>query len=170
MEKLQEIEHRYVELERELAEPEVISDQDRYRKVAKAHSDLEEIVAGFRQLKKVMSEMASVEEMLEGKLEPELRELAEAELDELRRSREELETRLKIMLLPSDPLDEKNVIMEIRAGTGGEEVALFAGDLFRMPRCAAQPLGCGGHELQPHGAWRLQGDHRHDIWRQGTAA
>ncbi|MGB4337489.1 MAG: peptide chain release factor 1 [Bacillota bacterium] len=132
LEKLQEIEHRYVELERELAEPEVISDQDRYRKVAKAHSDLEEIVAGFRQLKKVMSEMASVEEMLEGKLEPELRELAEAELDELRRSREELETRLKIMLLPSDPLDEKNVIMEIRAGTGGEEAALFAGDLFRM--------------------------------------
>ena len=121
-----------MELERELAEPEVISDQDRYRKVAKAHSDLEEIVAGFRQLKKVMSEMASVEEMLEGKLEPELRELAEAELDELRRSREELETRLKIMLLPSDPLDEKNVIMEIRAGTGGEEAALFAGDLFRM--------------------------------------
>ena len=153
LEKLQEIEHRYVELERELAEPEVISDQDRYRKVAKAHSDLEEIVAGFRQLKKVMSEMASVEEMLEGKLEPELRELAEAELDELRRSREELETRLKIMLLPSDPLDEKNVIMEIRAGTGGEEAALFAGDLFRMySRCGAQPLGCGGHELQPHGA------------------
>ncbi|HPU75479.1 MAG TPA: peptide chain release factor 1 [Bacillota bacterium] len=131
-EKLREIEARYDELEREMADPEIIADQPRYKKVTKAHSDLEDIVARYRELKKVMSEIQSTQEMLRDKLDSELRELAEAELASLEEDKSSLEEKLKVLLLPSDPLDEKNVIMEIRAGTGGDEAALFAGDLFRM--------------------------------------
>ena len=131
-EKLREIEARYDELEREMAAPEIIADQPRYKKVTKAHSDLEDIVARYRELKKVMGEIQSTREMLRDKLDSELRELAEAELASLEEDKSSLEEKLKVLLLPSDPLDEKNVIMEIRAGTGGDEAALFAGDLFRM--------------------------------------
>ncbi|HNU94781.1 MAG TPA: peptide chain release factor 1 [Bacillota bacterium] len=131
-EKLREIEARYDELESEMADPEIIADQPRYKKVTKAHSDLEDIVARYRELKKVMSEIQSTQEMLRDKLDSELRELAEAELASLEEDKSSLEEKLKVLLLPSDPLDEKNVIMEIRAGTGGDEAALFAGDLFRM--------------------------------------
>ena len=131
-EKLREIEARYDELEREMADPEIIADQPRYKKVTKAHSDLEDIVARYRELKKVMGEIQSTREMLRDKLDSELRELAEAELASLEEDKSSLEQKLKVLLLPSDPLDEKNVIMEIRAGTGGDEAALFAGDLFRM--------------------------------------
>ncbi|OPZ64333.1 MAG: Peptide chain release factor 1 [Firmicutes bacterium ADurb.Bin506] len=130
--KLQEIEDRYVALEHELAEPSIVTDQARYRKVAKAHSDLEEIVTNFRALKQVLAETETTEAMLRDDLDQELEDLARAELVELERKRQELENKLRVLLLPSDPLDEKNVIMEIRAGTGGEEAALFAGDLFRM--------------------------------------
>ncbi len=131
-EKLKEIEARYDELESEMADPKVIVDQLRYKKVTKAHSDLEDIVANYRELRKVMGEIQSTQEMLRDKLDSELRELAEVELASLEEARVSLEERLKVLLLPSDPLDEKNVIMEIRAGTGGDEAALFAGDLFRM--------------------------------------
>ena len=131
-EKLREIEARYDELEREMADPEVIADQLRYKKVTKAHSDLEDIVAHYRELKKVVGEIQATGEMLRDKLDSELRELAEAELASLEEDKSSLEEKLKVLLLPSDPLDEKNVIMEIRAGTGGDEAALFAGDLFRM--------------------------------------
>jgi len=131
-EKLREIEARYDELESEMADPEIIADQPRYKKVTKAHSDLEDIVARYRELKKVMGEIQSTREMLRDKLDSELRELAEAELASLEEDKSSLEQKLKVLLLPSDPLDEKNVIMEIRAGTGGDEAALFAGDLFRM--------------------------------------
>ncbi|HOL52346.1 MAG TPA: peptide chain release factor 1 [Bacillota bacterium] len=130
--KLDEIEARYVELEQQIADPAVIADQITYRKLAKAHSDLEEIVGKYRKLKDVMAEIVSVKEMLDGHLEPDMRELAEAELDELESRRGALESELRVLLLPSDPRDEKNVIVEIRAGTGGDEAALFVGDLFRM--------------------------------------
>lgn len=131
-EKLREIETRYDELEGEMADPKIITDQPRYRKVAKAHADLEDIVARYRELKKVMGEIQSTQEMLRDRLDPELHALAQAESASLEEAKESLEEKLKVLLLPSDPLDEKNVIMEIRAGTGGDEAALFAGDLFRM--------------------------------------
>lgn len=132
LDKLQEIEDKYVALEHELAEPDIVSDQARYRKVAKAHSDLDDIVTNFRELKRVMAEADATEAMLREGLDDELEDLAKAELLDLEKEREELDGKLRVLLLPSDPLDEKNVIMEIRAGTGGDEAALFAGDLFRM--------------------------------------
>lgn len=132
LEKLQAIEDKYEELARLLSDPAVIADQAEYQKHAKAHAALTEIVTAFRDYKGVLGDLQGAKEILEEEQDKELRELAAQEVDELTRRKEELEHQLKILLLPKDPNDDKNVIMEIRAGTGGEEAALFAGDLFRM--------------------------------------
>lgn len=131
-EKLEGIEEKYEELGRYLADPEVISDRSRYQKYAKNHAELTEVVNLFREYKKVLKESDEAVALLTEKLEPDFREMVETELDELETRKEELRDRLKLLLLPKDPNDDKNVIMEIRAGAGGEEAALFAGDLFRM--------------------------------------
>ena len=131
-EKLREVEDRYDELGEKLADPAVWGDQKEYQRLAKAHSDLTDIVAAYREYKRVRQELADTEEMLRGQLDDEMRQMAQAELDELKAKDEELGQKLKVMLLPKDPNDEKSVIIEIRAGTGGEEAALFAGDLFRL--------------------------------------
>lgn len=131
-EKLREIEAHYEELTRLLSDPGVIADPAAYQKYARSHAGLTEIVSVYREYRGVVQGIEDTRAMLAGRLEPELRELAESELEELKDRKEELEQQLKILLLPRDPNDEKNVIMEIRAGTGGEEAALFAGDLFRM--------------------------------------
>ncbi|NLN17560.1 MAG: peptide chain release factor 1, partial [Firmicutes bacterium] len=112
--------------------PEVIADQEKFRSYAKLRADMEEIVECYQRYKQVLEELEGVREMMEEGVEDELLELAKAEEEELQAEQERLEHRLKILLLPRDPNDERNVIVEIRAGTGGEEAALFAGDLFRM--------------------------------------
>ena len=129
--KLESIEQKFIELEQQLSLPDIFSDQEKYKKISKAHSELAEIVTTFRQYKKVLAEIDENKELLKDK-DPEIRDLAAMELEGLKESKKELEERLKILLIPRDPLDEKNIILEIRAGTGGEEAALFAADLFRM--------------------------------------
>ena len=129
--KLESIEQKFIELEQQLSLPDIFSDQEKYKKISKAHSELAEIVTTFRQYKKVLAEIDENKELLNDK-DPEIRDLAAMELEGLKESKKELEERLKILLIPRDPLDEKNIILEIRAGTGGEEAALFAADLFRM--------------------------------------
>ncbi len=129
--KLESIEQKFIELEQQLSLPDIFSDQEKYKKISKAHSELTEIVTTFRQYKKVLAEIDENKELLKDK-DPEIRDLAAMELEGLKESKKELEERLKILLIPRDPLDEKNIILEIRAGTGGEEAALFAADLFRM--------------------------------------
>lgn len=129
--KLAEIEVSFDKLERQLAEPDIFNDQERYRKVTKARSELEDIVNAYRAYKAVSEDLANNKELLRDQ-DPEIREMAQAEIPDLENSLEELADRLKILLLPQDPLDEKNIILEIRAGTGGDEAALFAADLFRM--------------------------------------
>jgi len=131
-EKLREVEERYDELAEKLADPNVWGDQKEYQRLAKAHSDLTDIVTAYREYKKVVQELKDTEEMLHGRLDEELRELAQSELDSLKAGEQEIAQKLRIMLLPKDPNDEKSVLIEIRAGTGGEEAALFAGDLYRM--------------------------------------
>ncbi|MCE5314694.1 MAG: peptide chain release factor 1 [Armatimonadota bacterium] len=131
-EKLADVEDRYAALEERLADPDIVKDPREYQQVAKAHSDLAEIVAKWREYKQVKDQLAGTEEMLHEKLDPEMRELAQMELDELKEKIPPLEDQLRLMLLPKDPNDDKDVIVEIRAGTGGEEAALFAGDLLRM--------------------------------------
>ncbi|MFZ5752969.1 MAG: peptide chain release factor 1 [Bacillota bacterium] len=141
LEKLEHLEERYEELSRLLSDPEVISNQSEWQKHAKAHAALTEVVSTFREYKDVVKNIAGNKELLEDKLEPDFRELVEAELEELKEKKEDLEKRLKILLLPKDPNDEKNVIMEIRGGTGGEEAALFAGDLLKMYSRYAEKQG-----------------------------
>ncbi|MDK2888642.1 peptide chain release factor 1 [Desulfofundulus australicus DSM 11792] len=132
LEKLDSLEQRYEELGRLIADPEVMNDRQRWQQYVKTHAELEEIVAVYRDYKKVCRDFQEAKELLREKLDPDFRELVEAELETLEEKKEELEHKLKVLLLPRDPNDEKNVIMEIRAGTGGEEAALFAADLFRM--------------------------------------
>ena len=132
LDKLAELERQFIELEQRLGDPEVLQDPVQLQKVAKAHADLEEIVSRYREYKQVTDELQATRAMLEEQLEPELRELAKEELARLEEREEELRQELRRLLLPKDPNDEKNIIMEIRAGAGGEEAALFAADLFRM--------------------------------------
>jgi peptide chain release factor 1 len=130
-EKLASVESRYEELLASIGTAEIQSDPAEYRKQTKALSEIEPLVEKFREFKVVAGEIAQAEELTKSS-DSEMRALAEEELDGLTRRREQIESDLKILLLPKDPNDEKNVILEIRAGTGGEEAALFAGDLYRM--------------------------------------
>ena len=131
-EKLAEVEDKFVALEEKLADPDIVKDPQEYHQVAKTHSDLTDIVGKWREYKDVRRQLAETEELLGERLDDDLRELAQIELDELKGKMPVLESELKLMLLPSDPSDKKDVIVEIRAGTGGEEAGLFAGDLLRM--------------------------------------
>ncbi len=138
--KLESIEKKYEDLEKELASPDVFNDQDHYRKLTKAHADLGEVVKVFREYRSLEGDLRDNEEMLHDD-DADIREMAKAEIDEIKPRLPELEEQLKLLLLPKDPLDEKNIILEIRAGTGGEEAALFAADLFRMYSRYAETKG-----------------------------
>lgn len=129
--KLEEIEQTYLDLEKELAAPEIFNDQKRYTKVTKAHAELGEIVGVYRNYKQYKQELEDNRELLKDDDE-EIKEMAKVEIETIEPKLPELEGQLKILLLPKDPMDDKNIILEIRAGTGGEEAALFAADLFRM--------------------------------------
>lgn len=148
--KLEELEARYEELSLRLADPEVIADQAQWQKHVKAHADLEEVVRVYRQYRDVVRELEENQEMLAGDLDPEFRELVEEETRELGLRQSDLEERLQWLLLPRDPNDDKNVIMEIRAGTGGDEAALFAGDLFRMYTRYAESKGWSVDIISAH--------------------
>ena len=130
--KLSQLEDKYNDLTKKLSDPEVIADPNSFQKFAKAHAELEEIMTVYREYKEVAAGIAEAKELLADELEPDFRAMVQEELKELEPKQEKLQEQLKIMLLPKDPNDEKNAIVEIRAGTGGEEAALFAGDLFRM--------------------------------------
>lgn len=131
--KLNQVEKRYEELNRLLSNPEVISDPSKYREYAKQQAELEKIVGIYRQYKETEKRIEEARQIIHQESEDqELRELAKMELGELEQQKEDLENELKLLLLPKDPNDEKNIILEIRAGTGGEEAGLFAADLARM--------------------------------------
>jgi peptide chain release factor 1 len=129
--KLDQLEKRYDELTNQMADPAVISDADQYRKVSKAQSDLSEIVGKYREWKRVENSLSQARQMLEEQ-DPDLRAMAEQEVAELEPEITGIQDQLKILLLPKDPNDEKNVVLEIRAGTGGDEATLFAAEIFRM--------------------------------------
>jgi len=131
-EKLDGVEKRYEELTEKLSDPKIASNPEEFRKLAKQRSDLEEIVSTWRAYKKTRSELEDNRLLVSTESDEELREMAHEEIPALEKKLEDLETELKILLLPKDPKDDKNILLEIRAGTGGEEAALFAADLFRM--------------------------------------
>lgn len=127
--KLEAVEKRYEELTKKIADPEVIAKTSEWTEFMKEHSEIEEVSLKYKEYKKVKQELAEAEEMMK---DPEMRELAEEEAKEDREKLPKLEEELKLLLIPKDPDDNKNIICEIRAGAGGDEAALFAGTLFRM--------------------------------------
>ena len=140
--RLEIFDKRYNELERRMYEPDVVSDPESYQKVMREHSAIEPVVLKYREYKRAQETIADSLTILEdSSADAELRQLASLELDEAKRSLPALEEELKILLLPKDPNDERNVIVEIRAGTGGEESSLFAYDLFRMYSMYAERRG-----------------------------
>ena len=140
LEKMAEVEGRYEELEGLLADPALPEDRKEYSRVAKEHADLAEVVTCYREWRKLAQEAEDNRELLqEG--DPEIRDLAAEELDALKERQDALEQRLRVLLLPRDPNDGRNVLLEIRAGTGGEEASLFGADLFRMYSRYAETRG-----------------------------
>jgi len=138
--RLDAIARRFEELEAQLADPQIATDPDAYRQLAQERSDLVPIADGYRQLVEIENALAGAEEMLRDD-DPEMRALASAEVDELTATRDALGHRLQVMLLPPDPLDKTDVIIEVRAGTGGDEAALFAAELARMYMRYAESKG-----------------------------
>ncbi|WP_202079652.1 peptide chain release factor 1 [Caldalkalibacillus salinus] len=139
--RLQSLEDRYEELSQLLCDPAITNDPKKLREYSKEQSDLEDTVVAYREYKEVTEQLDDAKSMLEDKLDDEMREMVKLEISELTESKEELEGRLQILLLPKDPNDEKNVIFEIRGAAGGDEAALFAGDLFKMYTRYAESQG-----------------------------
>ena len=148
--KLEEVEHRYETLSHLLSRPDVIAKQDEFQKAAKEYAELGKVVDLYRRLKKLEKEAKGSQQLLDHEEDEEMKRLAREELNHLTQEKERVEEELKTALLPKDPLDEKNVLLEIRAGTGGDEAGLFAGDLFRMYSKFAEKKG-----------WRLEILSRH---------
>jgi len=138
--KLENLERRFEDVELQLSSPEVLGDQERYRKLTKAHADLKEVVDVFRKYRNIQAQLEESRALLQDS-DAEIRSMAQDEVKTLEPEAEALERGLTMLLLPKDPLDEKNIILEIRAGTGGEEAALFAADLFRMYSRYAESRG-----------------------------
>lgn len=132
LDKLQVIRDKYAHLEELLSDPGTVGDMDRWKKVNKEYKNLQPIVAAFDQYQKVSNGLAEARDMLAAETDPELRDMAREEIETLQPELDALEEQLKTLLTPRDPEDEKDVIFEIRSGTGGDEAALFAGDLYRM--------------------------------------
>lgn len=130
-EKLKEIEERFIKLEQLLSDPTVINDQKKYQEYLKEHGELNKVVPKFREYEGMLEELAEAKELLKDE-DADIREMAKEEIPDLEERIEACTTELSILLMPKDPRDDKNVLIEIRAGTGGEEAGIFAGDLFRM--------------------------------------
>src|SRR5688572_28726708 len=132
IEKLEEIKLRFEEVGQLLSQPDTVNDMKKFSQLNKEYRDLEKIVVKYNQLTDVRGHLKQAKEVLEQEKDAELREMAKMEIDELEPKIEKLDTELKELLIPKDPNDDKGVMLEIRAGTGGDEAAIFAGDLLRM--------------------------------------
>lgn len=141
IDKLEAIKHRFEEVGQLIVQPDAMADMGKYTKLNKEYRDLEKIVKKYDEYTLVTGNIASAKEVLETEKDADFREMAKGELDELAPQKEQLEEELKILLIPKDPNDSKDVILEIRAGTGGDEAALFAGDLFGMYKSYAETEG-----------------------------
>ena len=139
--KLTTIEKQYRDLEQRLADPEVIRAQDEHQKLMKEHAELTPLIQAFRRYKQLHKELSDSQALLKEEVDEELKDLAREEVQALKEQLAPLEEEIRILLLPKDPNDDKNVLLEIRAGTGGEEAALFAADLFRMYNRLAERRG-----------------------------
>ncbi len=140
-EKLDQLDARYQEMTQQLSTPEIVTDSAKFQKLAKQHSDLQQIVEKHREFKQIEKDLAGAHEMVLEAEDAEMKHMAQEEEKQLSTRKEQVERELKLLLLPKDPNDDKNIILEIRGGTGGDEAALFAGDLFRMYSRYAESQG-----------------------------
>ena len=131
IDQLEAIKEHYHHLEEQLSDPSVVSDMNRFKKLNKEYKDLKEVVEAYNEYKGILDNIANAKEMLSDE-DAEMKEMAKAELEELEPKKEEMEEQIKVLLIPKDPEDSKDVIFEIRSGTGGDEASIFAGDLYRM--------------------------------------
>jgi len=129
--KLKGVEKRFLEVEKLLSDPKTVQNRELYQKYAQEHADLNKVVAAYREYKRIIGDLDNSHEMLKDS-DPDIKEMARDEIEKLNREKEQLDLQIKQLLVPKNPNDDKNIILEIRAGTGGEEAGLFAGDLFRM--------------------------------------
>lgn len=141
LDQLDAIAERFDEVAQQIVQPEVVSDQKRFMKLSKEYKDLEKIVTQYRAFTLLLEEIDNAKEIIATEKDAEFRDMAKAELDELLPRRDTLEETLKEMLIPKDPNDSKNVILEVRGGTGGDEAAIFAGDIFRMYQRFCEKMG-----------------------------
>jgi len=141
IEKLEEINHRFEEVGQLIVQPDAMTDMGKFSKLSKEYKDLEKIVIKYKEYKNILDNITNSKEVLNTEKDEEFREMAKMELDELQPKQESMEEELKQLLIPKDPNDSKNSILEIRAGTGGDEAAIFAGDLFRMYQRYAEKQG-----------------------------
>ncbi|MBB5174092.1 peptide chain release factor 1 [Texcoconibacillus texcoconensis] len=148
--RLEAVEERYEHLNELLMDPEVISDSNKLRDYSKEQADLEETVQTFREYKQVKQQLDEAKEMLQDQLDNEMQEMVKMEISEAEEKIPELEERLKVLLVPKDPNDDKNVIVEVRAAAGGDEAALFAGDLYRMYARFAETNGWKPEIIEAH--------------------
>lgn len=132
LDKLEAIKERFEEVGQLIIQPDAMSDMEKYTQLSKEYKDLEKVVQSYNEYRLVLENITSSKAILDKEKDPDFREMAKTELDELRDKKEQMEADLKQMLIPKDPNDEKNCILEIRAGAGGDEASIFAGDLFRM--------------------------------------
>jgi len=132
IDKLETINRRWEEMSEQLSDPDVMSDMKRYVKLNKDYKDLEPVVKAFKEYKSVTSNIENAREIIKNEKDDDFREMAREELDTFEERKEKLEEDIRIMLIPKDPQDDKNAVVEIRAGTGGDEASIFAGDLYRM--------------------------------------
>ena len=140
LEQLEAINERFNEVAQQMTQPEIVSDMNKYKTISKEYKDLEKIVNKYKEYQNILSNIDSAKEVISTEKDEDFRDMAKVELDELTPQKEAMEAMLKEMLIPTDPDDSRNIIMEIRAGTGGDEAGIFAGDLFRMYQrfCANQ--------------------------------
>ncbi len=141
IDKLQNLENQFVDLEQRLTDPEIIRDQELYQKYRKEHAELAPLIQVFRRYQLVQKDLADSQGLFTGETDEEMKAMVREEIETLKAQAVSLEEEMRLLLLPKDPFDEKNVILEIRAGTGGEEAGLFAADLFRMYSRLAERKG-----------------------------
>ncbi|ACL06883.1 peptide chain release factor 1 [Desulfatibacillum aliphaticivorans] len=149
LDRLEGVEQRFLEVESLLSDPKIVGDQKVYQKYVREHADLSKVVEAYREYKQVLEGLEESKELLKDP-DPDIKDLAKEEIDRLDKEQVRLEDELKILLLPKDPNDDKNVILEIRAGTGGDEAGLFAADLFRMYSRYAETRGWKVETLSEH--------------------
>lgn len=147
IDKLEKIKSRFEEVSQLIVQPEAMADMKQYAKLNKEYKDLDKIVKAYSSYKEVLDNIKGAKEILQTEKDPEFREMAKLELEELYEKEEQMEEELKLMLIPKDPNDSKNVIVEIRAGAGGDEASIFAGDLYRMYLRFAEEMGWKTEEM-----------------------